>query len=53
MRRQDEGFFLLEKGGKEQWKLAEKPFHSDQNDLSLSKSWGIIHAECIKFQCSF
>jgi hypothetical protein len=37
----------------EQRKLEEKPFYSDQNDLSLSKRWGTIHAQCSKFQVSF
>jgi hypothetical protein len=37
----------------EQRKLAKTPTHSGRNDLSLSKRWSIIHAECRKFQGSF
>jgi hypothetical protein len=46
------GFCLLEEGGQvfhEQRKLAEKPFHSVRNDLSLPKKWDTIHAECSMF----
>jgi hypothetical protein len=34
-------------------RICEKLFQSDRNDLSLSKRWGTIHAECSKFQGSF
>jgi hypothetical protein len=48
--------FYWRKVGKffhEQRKVCEKPFQSDRSDLSLSKRWGTIHAECSKFQGSF
>jgi hypothetical protein len=37
----------------ERRKICEKPFQNNQNDLSLSKKWDTIHAECSKFQGSF
>jgi hypothetical protein len=37
----------------ERRKICEKQFQSDRNDLSLSKRWGTIYAECSKFQGSF
>jgi hypothetical protein len=49
---EQKGFSYWRKVGKffhEQRKLCEKPFQSDQSDLSLSKRWGTIHAECSKF----
>jgi hypothetical protein len=53
---EQKGFNYWRKVGKffHEWrKICEKPFQSDQNDLSLSKRWGTIHAECSKFQGSF
>jgi hypothetical protein len=50
------GFNYGRKVGKffhERRKICEKPFQSDQNDLSLSKRWGTVHAECSKFHGSF
>jgi hypothetical protein len=34
----------------ERRKFPPNPFFSDRKDLSLSKTWGFIHAECNKFQ---
>jgi hypothetical protein len=53
---EQKGFNYWRKVGKffhEQSKVCEKPFQSDRSDLSLSKGWGTIHAECSKFQGSF
>jgi hypothetical protein len=53
---EQKGFNYWRKVGKffhERRKICEKPFQSDQNDLSLSKRWGTIHGECSKFQGSF
>jgi hypothetical protein len=53
---EQKGFNYWRKVGKffhERRKICEKPFQSDRNDLSLSKRWGTIHAECSKFQGSF
>jgi hypothetical protein len=53
---EQKGFNYWRKVGKffhERMKICEKPFQSDQNDLSLSKRWGTIHGECSKFQGSF
>jgi hypothetical protein len=53
---EQKGFNYWRKVGKlfhEQRNICEKPFQSDWNDLSLSKRWGTIHAECSKFQESF
>jgi hypothetical protein len=33
--------------------LGKKPFFSDRNEVSLSKRWALIQAECSKFQGSF
>jgi hypothetical protein len=53
---EQKGFNYWRKVGKffhERRKICEKPFQSDWNDLSLSKRWGTIYAECSKFQGSF
>jgi hypothetical protein len=53
---EQKGLYYWRKVGKffhERRKICEKPFQSDQNDHSLSKRWGTIHAECSKFQGSF
>jgi hypothetical protein len=52
---EQKGFNYWRKVGKffHKRKICEKPFQSDRNDLSLSKRWGTIHAECSKFQGSF
>jgi hypothetical protein len=50
---EQKGFNYWRKLGKffhERRKICEKPFQSDQNDLSLSKRWGTSHVECSKFQ---
>jgi hypothetical protein len=49
---EQKGFNYWRKVGKffhERRKVCEKPFQSDRSDLSLSKRWGTIHAECRKF----
>jgi hypothetical protein len=49
---EQKGFNYWRKVGKffHEWrKICEKPFQRDRNDLSLSKRWGTIHAECSKF----
>jgi hypothetical protein len=45
---EQKGFNYWRKVGKffhEQRKVSEKPFQSNQSDLSLSKRWGTIHAK--------
>ena len=37
----------------EQRKFEPNPFFSDRSEISLAKRWGVIHAECSKFQGSF
>jgi hypothetical protein len=53
---EQKGFNYWMKVGKffhEQRKICEKEFQCDRSDLSVSKKWGTIHAECSKFQPLF
>jgi hypothetical protein len=55
---QDNSICGAEQKGFDYWKKVGKFFHEqskvcDRSDLSLSKRWGTIHAECSKFQGSF
>ena len=53
---EQKGFQFWSKVGKffhEHRKFPPNPFFSDRSEVSLAKRWGVMHAECSKFQGSY